>query len=167
MRVLEGHLEVAVRVGVIAERTAGEAKHAPGMARRKRNLEAVRSGVGKALDAIRPEVVVLALLTVRDHRRSRGLELRDRVANGRVIQRVQGRILRIGSDSLNQRPRSRDAANWLRRDVRHGSESGPIRRAGALSFTGLSRSNHLPAGGGKTRAPKTIPVDAPPETPAS
>ena len=124
MRVSEGHLEIAVRVGVIAERAAGEAKHAAGMARREGNLETVRSGVGKSLDAIRPEVVVLALLTVRNHRRSGDLELRDCVANGRVIQRVQGRILRIGRDRLNQRQRSRDAANRLRRDVRHGSESG-------------------------------------------
>ncbi len=124
MRVSEGDLEVAVRVGVIAERAAGEAQHAPGMARSKRNLEAVRRGVGKALDAIRPEVVVLALLTVRDHRRSRGFELRDCVADGRVIQRVEGRIVRIGSYSLNQGPLSRDAAYRLRRDFRPGSGSG-------------------------------------------
>ena len=161
MRVSEGHLEIAVRVGVIAERAAGEAKHAAGVARREGNLETVRSGVGKSLDAIRPEVVVLALLTVRNHRRSGDLELRDCVANGRVIQRVQGRILRIGRDRLNQRQRSRDAANRLRRDVRHGSESGRPFGVPSIIFYGAQPIKSPAFRRGKTRAPKTIRGDGP------
>ena len=94
VRVSQRHIEVAVGVALVAERAAGQARHAADMARRERDLEAVRRGVGKSVDAVGPEVVVLALLAVGDDRRAGGLELRDRVADGRVVQRVQGRILR-------------------------------------------------------------------------
>jgi hypothetical protein len=102
MRVPEGHLEVAVGIGVIPEGATGEPQHASGVARRKRNLEAVRSGVGEPLNTIGPEIVVLALLTVANHGRSGRLELRDRVPNRRIVERLECRIRRIGRDRLNQ-----------------------------------------------------------------
>ena len=57
MRVLERQVEVAVRIRLVAEGPARQPKHAPDVARGERDLEPVRSGVGKPLNAVGPEVV--------------------------------------------------------------------------------------------------------------
>ena len=119
MRVGEGRVEIAVRVGLVVEGPARQPKHAPRVTRREGNLEAVGSRVREPMNAIRPEIMVLALLAVRDHRRSGRLELRDRVSNGRIVQRLQGWILGVRSDGLNQRRGARDAADWFCRNARH------------------------------------------------
>src|SRR5438105_4382644 len=74
---LQRHVQVAVRVRLVAERAAGQAKHAADVAGREGDLEAVGGRVGEPLDAVGPEVVVLALLAVGDDRRAGRLEARD------------------------------------------------------------------------------------------
>ena len=58
----------------------------------ERNAEAVGRRVLQALDAVGPEVVVLALLAVGDHRRAGGFELPHRVLDGGVVQGFEARI---------------------------------------------------------------------------
>ena len=76
VRVAHGDVQVAVRIALVAERAAGQPRHAAGMAGRERNLESVRGRVRQPVHAIGPEVVILPLLAVGDHRGARRLEPR-------------------------------------------------------------------------------------------
>ena len=62
-------------------------RHAAHVAGGERDLEAVGRRVRQAVDAVGPEVVVLALLAVGDDRRAGRLELLDRVADRLVVER--------------------------------------------------------------------------------
>jgi hypothetical protein len=96
MRVLERDVQVAVGVGVVPKGPAGQPQHPSHVTSGEWNLEAVRGRVRQPLHAIRPEVVVLALLSIANDWRSGRLELLDCVANGALVQRVQGGIGAIG-----------------------------------------------------------------------
>ncbi len=105
-------VEVAVGVHMVAERSTRQPQHAADMAGRERNPEAVGGGVGQALDAVGPKVVVLALLAVGDHRRAGRLEARNGVADGIVVERVEAWVgAPVFGDRLQQRRRSRDTSN--------------------------------------------------------
>ena len=99
----QGHVQVAVRVPLVAERAGRQPRHPAGVAGRERDLEAVRGRVRQPVDAVRPEVVVLPLLAVGDDRRAGGLEPRDGVADRLVVERVQRRVGAVSRrDRLDQ-----------------------------------------------------------------
>ena len=101
--VLERHVQVAVGVRLVAERPAGEPRHAADVAGRERDLEAVGGGVRQPVDAVGPEVVVLPLLAVGDDRRAGCLEPRDGVPDRLVVERVQRRVRAVRRrDRLDQ-----------------------------------------------------------------
>ena len=62
---------------------------------RERDLEAVGRRVRQAVDAVRPEVVILPLLAIGDDRRAGGLEPLDGVADRRVVERVERGIVGV------------------------------------------------------------------------
>ena len=72
--VLQGHVQVAVRVPLVAERPGRQPRHPADVAGREGDLEAVRGRVRQPVHAVGPEVVVLPLLAVGDDRRAGGLE---------------------------------------------------------------------------------------------
>ena len=113
-RVPLGDLEEAVRVALVAERAGGQARHAAGVAGRERDHEAVGRGVRQPVHGVGPEVVILPLLAVGDHRGAGRLEPRDGVANGRLVQGSQAGIVAVlRGEGLDQLGRSRDAADGL------------------------------------------------------
>ena len=85
----QGHVQVAVRVPLVAERPGRQPRHPADVAGRERDLEAVRGGVRQPVDAVGPEVVVLPLLAVGDDRRAGGLEPLDGVPDRLVVERVR------------------------------------------------------------------------------
>src|SRR3990170_604785 len=108
-------LEETIRIADVAKRTARENRHAPNMTCSEGNAKTVGRAIGQSFDAVCPEVVVLALFTVRDHGRTAGFELFDRVANCIDEERLENRI-RAGAHAmnrLNERQRSRNAPHRL------------------------------------------------------
>ena len=87
--VAQGHVQVAVRVPLVAERAGRQPRHPAGVAGRERDLEAVRGRVRQPVHAVGPEVVVLPLLAVGDDRRAGGLEPLDGVPDRLLVERVQ------------------------------------------------------------------------------
>src|SRR5688572_18238883 len=86
---------------------------------REGNLEAVRRCVLQPMHAVSPEVVILPLLTIGNHRRSGGLKPLDSVANSCLVERIQFRVSSISiSDRLEQRDRSGNTSDWLSWDFR-------------------------------------------------
>ena len=80
-------------------------------------FEPIRGQVGQAIYAIGAEVMILALLAIRDHRRAGRLETRDRIANGVFVERFQGRITAVGfGECFDQTMRSWDAPDRLGRN---------------------------------------------------
>ena len=67
------------------------------------------------MDAVGPEVVVLALFTVGDDRRSGRLELGDGVRDRRLVKRIEIWVGAVSPRSygVNQGNRARDTANRL------------------------------------------------------
>ena len=84
-------------------------------------LKAVRAHVRHAVDAVGPEVVVLALLAVGDHRRAGRLEALDRVPDGRVVQRLEGRVAAVGRRRARRAgPAGAGCCRWVRSGRGHG-----------------------------------------------
>ena len=107
-------LEVAVRVALVAERARGQPRHATRVPGGERDLEAVGSGIRKPVDAVGPEVVVLPLLAVGDHRRPGRFEALDRVADRVVVERVEARIVAAEPfHGLDERAGTRDGFRWV------------------------------------------------------
>jgi hypothetical protein len=121
MRVLKGEVEIAIRIRVVAERSARQPPHAPDVPRGEGDLEPVRRRVGQPLDTVGPEVVKFALLPVGNHGRSGRLELLDRVPNRLLVERLEGGILVVGGNGLDEMDRSRNTADGLGRDRGHGA----------------------------------------------
>ena len=122
--VLQGHVQVAVRVRAVAERAGRQPRHPADVAGRERDLEAVRGRVRQPVHAVRPEVVVLPLLAVGDRPASRWPRT-ARWCPGSPRRRAgpapgPSRPVR---DRLDQLQRPRDASDRLGRD-RHGSPPG-------------------------------------------
>ena len=69
-----------------------EPVHLAGMAHGKRNLEAIGRSIGKTVNGVRPEIMVISLLAVANYRRTCGLEACDGIPNGGVIECIQLRI---------------------------------------------------------------------------
>ena len=112
--VAQRHVQVAVRVPLVTERAARQPRHPADVAGRERDLEAVRGRVRQPVDAVGPEVVVLPLLAVGDHRRAGGLEPLDGVPDRLVVERVQRRVRAVRRrDRLDQPEGPRDAADRL------------------------------------------------------
>src|SRR5262249_3826946 len=118
-------------------------QHPADVTGREGDREAVRRRVGQALHAVGPEVVILPLLAVGDHRRAGRLELRDRVADRLVVERLErrvGAVRRLEGRDPAQRPGN--AADRFGRD-RHpwNSPSSPWRaRADAFWQAGIGRT---------------------------
>src|SRR6185503_16337553 len=102
-----------------------ETRHAPRMARGKRDFEALGRGIGKTVHAVSPEVLVLALLAIRDHGRTRRLEPFDGVLERLFVHRVEGRTRAVagGCHRLDQPGRPGDAADRFGRDCHRESSS--------------------------------------------
>jgi len=97
-----GKIEKSVRVTVISARLPRETRPATGVTN-ERKLQPVRCQVGQAVNAVRSEVMILALFAVGDHRRTRRLEARDRVAGRFFVERIEHRIGAVcGGKRFNQ-----------------------------------------------------------------
>src|ERR1700722_14119642 len=84
------------------------------MTRRKGDLESIRGRIGRPMYRIGPEVMVLALLPIRDDGRPGGLELLDRVPDSGLIQGLECGIRRtplFRFDRIQQGFRPGDTAN--------------------------------------------------------
>ena len=92
MGVAHGNIEIAVRVAAVAERPAVSRGMRRVWPARTGCLKPVRRRVGQAVHAVGPEVVVLALLAVGDHRRARRFEPLDRVADRFFVERIERRV---------------------------------------------------------------------------
>ena len=103
---------------LVAERAGRQPRHAADVAGRERDLEAVRARVRQPVHAVRPEIVILPLLAVGDHRRAGGLESLDGVPNGLIENGIQHRIVGVAQslNGLHQLTWPRNATNWLRRN---------------------------------------------------
>ena len=103
MGVTQRLIQVVICISLVAERPAGEARHSANVSSAKGDLETVGGGIRQAVYAVRPEVMVLPLLPVRDHRRAGSLELLDRVPRGLFVKVIQARVSAIfpGCDRLN------------------------------------------------------------------
>ena len=98
-------------------------------------FEPIRGQVGQAIYAIGAEVMILALLAIRDHRRAGRLEARDRIANGVFVERFQGRITAVGfGECFDQTMRSWDAPDRLGRN----GHAKVVARASIESLTGAA-----------------------------
>ena len=111
--VLPGLLEIAIRVALVPKRAADQTWHAPHMPGGEGNPKAIRSRVRVTLDRVSPEVVIFALLPVRNHRRARCLKLGDRVPDRFRVERLETLIHACTrrSDGINERLRPWDAAD--------------------------------------------------------
>ena len=141
--VAQGHVQVAVRTPVVTKWAGSEPRHPADMTGRERDLEAVRVHVRQSVHAIRPEVMVLSLLAVRDHRRGGGLKPLNGIPNRLVIKRVQ---LWVGAvacrNSLDQPKGPRNASDRFcwdchQRDSFHWilGTTGPFRRYAGVDLT--------------------------------
>ena len=111
-------VQIGVGIALVPERPARQARHPPRVTGGERNLEAVGRRVLQPVDTVGPEIVVLPLFAVGDDRGPRLLEPLDRVLDRRLIERLQARIVAVSRfESLEQRGRSRYAANRLGRNV--------------------------------------------------
>jgi len=88
------------------------------MAGGERNPKTVRRGVREAVDRVGPEIVILALLAVGDHRRAGRLEPRDGVGNGVLVQRIEFWVGMISRrrNRLDQAGRPRNTADRFGRN---------------------------------------------------
>ena len=84
-----GDIEVRVGISLVAKWAVGQARHAPLVAGRERNPESVRCGVRQSVDAVGPEVMVLALFAVGYDRRAGRLEQGDRFPNCLLVVRPE------------------------------------------------------------------------------
>src|SRR5688572_5333342 len=90
------------------------------MAGGKRDLKPLGSSVGKSVDGVGPEVMVLALLAVGDDGRPGRLEAGDRVADRGVVERIEGGIVAVLIDNrLDELEWSRDASDRFSGDRDH------------------------------------------------
>ena len=113
-RVALRDLEEAVGVAPVAKRAVRQPRHAPDVPRREGNLEAVGRRVRQPVHGVGPEVVVLPLLAVGDDGRARRLEPLHGVADRRLVERVEARIVgALSGEGLDELRRSRDAADRL------------------------------------------------------
>src|SRR5688572_14567931 len=124
VRVALRNVEVAVRLPLVAKGPFRETGHAANVTGAEGNLESIRSGVGKAVDRVRPEVVVLPLLAVGDDRRPGLFEAFDCVFDRRFVKRSESRIFAVSNIfySINEFRRARDASNrlgWNRHKWKH------------------------------------------------
>ena len=107
-------LEVPVGVSGVAERPGRDHGQPANVSVGERDRDAVRRKRVEARDRIRGEAL-LALLAVGDDRRPGRLELRERVADGVVVELVEpglGEVARgEGGEALEQRRGPRDAAD--------------------------------------------------------
>src|ERR1700692_3616373 len=87
-----GHIEVAIRVHLVAERATSKARHPAHMTGGKRYPETIGRSILQAVYRVGPEVVIFALLSISDHRRSGRLKLLNRVLNRFRIKRVKLRV---------------------------------------------------------------------------
>src|SRR5207245_10241112 len=84
------------------------------LARCDRNGETIRGCIRKTMHAVRREIVILGLFTVRNHRRACGFKALDGVSNRSFIERSQVRIGTVAfCDSLDEISGPRNAANRL------------------------------------------------------
>lgn len=102
MGVALGHVKVAIRLYFVAKWTRRQPRHPAHMASGKGNFETIGSRVGQAMHGIRPEIVILPLLPIRDDGRAGRLELLNGVPYGVFVKRIQARI-RIVSPIRNRR----------------------------------------------------------------
>src|SRR5688572_24384335 len=111
-------IQKIISVHAIAEGPPGEARHAADVAGGERNLEAIGRGVFQAIDRIGPKVMVFALFAVGDHWGTGFLETSDRVADGVVVDGVQGGVGMITElcDLIDQARRPRNTADWFGRN---------------------------------------------------
>src|SRR5689334_20280053 len=111
MRVLQRLMQVAIRITAVAEGSTREPRHAAHMAGSKGNAKSIGRGVRQSFDAVRPEIVILALLPIRNHWRASGLELRNSIPNGLFVQRLEARVHAVASrgNRIQQMPGARDA----------------------------------------------------------
>ena len=142
-------LEEGVGVAGVAERTAGQAGHAPLVTGSERDPESLRAHVRQAVDAVGQEVVELALLAVGDHRRARRLEAPDRVADRVVVERVERGVGTIGlAERIEQPQRAGNAADRFGREGHAALMSERLRREPegyALAPRRLVQSTRVPA----------------------
>ena len=102
-RLLHRHVRVALRDLQEAVRVAAGSGTGPRVSRGMRRTWPAANGIlkpsgavfGSPCTRVGPEVVILPLLAVRDHRRAGGLEPRDRVADRRFVERGQARIVAV------------------------------------------------------------------------
>src|ERR1043166_1734017 len=88
------------------------------MARRERDFESVRGGIRKALNAVGPEVVILALLAVGNDGGAGGFESCNGVLNGLLIKRSQCRVSTAAlGNGLNKQNGPWHAADRFSRNV--------------------------------------------------
>ena len=114
MGVAQGHVQVAVRISLVTERATRQPQHSAGMPGREWDLEAIRRRVRQPVHAIRPEIVILLLLAVGDHRRACGLESLDGVSDCLLIERIQCRVRAVSCrERLDQPKRPRNTPDWL------------------------------------------------------
>ena len=143
---LSGHVrislrdvEIAVRVPLVAERSRRQPRHAAGVSGGERNPEAVRSGVGKAVHGVRPEVVILPLFAVGDDRRACRFEPLDRVADRVLVESIEARIvavpLRHGLDQRGRPGQASDGFCWNHR--------GPCREPCSARLSVLSAGRRV------------------------
>ena len=78
-------VQVAIGIPTIPERASGQPGHSALVSRGERDTEAIGSGIGQTLDAVGPEVLIFALFTIRDDRRTGCLELSDSLADCLVV----------------------------------------------------------------------------------
>src|SRR5665213_18283 len=81
MCVALGHIQVAIRGKFVPKWSAGEPRHSADMPGGEWDLESIWRRVGQSMYAIRPEVLILALLAVRDDWGTGRLKLLDGVSN--------------------------------------------------------------------------------------
>jgi hypothetical protein len=99
---------------LVTERAASQPQHPADVTGRERDLEAVRGRVRQPVHAICPEIVILSLLAVGDHRRARSLKPLDGVSDRFLIERIQCRVRAVSCrDRLDQLKRSWDTSDWL------------------------------------------------------
>ena len=107
-------VEIAVRVPLVTERPGGQPRHAAGVSGGEWNLEAVGSGVGKPVDAVGPEVVILPLFAIGDDGRAGRFEPLDGVPDRVLVERIEARIVAVALlHGLDQRRRAGAGFRWV------------------------------------------------------
>ncbi len=112
-------IQIPVRVALVTKWLGHQPQHPPGVTRCEGDLEAIRARILESMDAVRPEIMILALLAIGYHRRAGGFELLDRLARSLFVQTVEGRIHAVtaGIDGFDQCQRAGNAPDGLGRDI--------------------------------------------------